>query len=86
MPHGRFAEVEATVIMTRLVMQYKISITEEPQFAHESLEQRKERVMRSYQGISLTYVLVLRLVFSRELICFRLLCRPYRTPLTFTRR
>jgi hypothetical protein len=74
--------------MTRLVMQYTISITEEPQFAHESFEQRKERVMRSYQGISLTYVLVLvlHLLFGRELIYFCLLCRPYRTPLTFTRR
>ena len=53
---GRFAEVEATAILTRLVMHYKVSITEEPQFAHETFKQRKERVMRSHQGMSMTYV------------------------------
>jgi hypothetical protein len=42
---GRFAEVESTTILTRLVMHYKVSITEEPQFAHETFKQKKQRVL-----------------------------------------
>jgi hypothetical protein len=39
-----------------LVSHYKIELKEEPQFAHESFEERKTRVLAAKAGISLTYV------------------------------
>ncbi|KAF5354196.1 hypothetical protein D9756_007136 [Leucocoprinus leucothites] len=42
----KFFETEGIATLTMLVSRYKISVKEEPQFAHETFEQRKERVMK----------------------------------------
>jgi len=61
----RFAETEATAILAVLIARYKIEVKEEPQFAAETFEQRKERVLESRAGITLTPVRV-PLVFKRR--------------------
>lgn len=53
---NRFAEMESVVAITMLVSQYKITLKEEPQFAHETFEQKKERVMKNISLLTLTYV------------------------------
>ena len=59
----RFAEVEALAVLTLMVLHYKIEVTEEPQYAAESFEQRKERILKGSvrsltlvaDGVSLTF-------------------------------
>ncbi|KAJ7583975.1 cytochrome P450 [Mycena floridula] len=50
----RFAETEAIAIVTLSILRYKITVTEEPQFAGETFEMRKTRVLDSSSGITLT--------------------------------
>ena len=50
----RFAETESTAVLAMLVSQYKITIKEEPQFAGETFEERKSRVLSVGQGLTLT--------------------------------
>ena len=47
--HSRFFETEAI-----LVSRYKIEVKEEPQFSGESFESRKERILASKGGLTLT--------------------------------
>ncbi|CAL1699490.1 unnamed protein product [Somion occarium] len=61
----RFAELESLVFLSMLVMQYKFIVKPEPQFANETFEQRKERILKFTQGITLTPVRV-PLVFTRR--------------------
>ncbi|PPR04816.1 hypothetical protein CVT24_007076 [Panaeolus cyanescens] len=49
----KFAETEAVAVLTRLIMKYKITVKEEPQFAHETFEERKARVLALDQGLTL---------------------------------
>ena len=51
---GRFFETEGIVILAMLISRYKIELPDEPEFAGESLEERRERVLRATQGITLT--------------------------------
>ena len=50
--HLRFSETEAVAIISLLVSRYKIEVKDEPQFAGETFEQRKERLLRF--GASIT--------------------------------
>ncbi len=50
----RFFETEGIAILTLLVSRYKIEVKEEPQFAHETFDERKERVLRAKPGLTLT--------------------------------
>lgn len=52
----RFSETEAVAILAVLIARYRVELKEEPQFAHETFEQRKERILRCKPGITLTYV------------------------------
>ena len=52
----RFFETEGVAIVTMLVSRYKITVKEEPQFAHETFEERKERVLQAKAGLTLTCV------------------------------
>ena len=52
----RYSEIEAIVILAMFVKQYKIEVQDEPEFAHETFEQRKERVLRVTTGLTLTSV------------------------------
>ena len=50
----RFSETEAIATLTMLVSQYKITVKEEPQFVGETFEQRKSRVLKCWNGLTLT--------------------------------
>ena len=51
---ARFFETEAIATLTMIVSQYKITIMEEPQFSGETFEQRKTRVLKCWNGLTLT--------------------------------
>ena len=53
----RFAETESTAVLSMLVSQYKFKIKEEPQFADETFEERKSRILSVRQSLTLMYVL-----------------------------
>ncbi|KAG2012015.1 614/534 cytochrome P450 [Coprinopsis cinerea AmutBmut pab1-1] len=61
----KFFETEAVITTLLFIRRYKISVKEEPQFAHETFEQRKERVMRCKPGLTLTPARI-PLVFTRR--------------------
>ena len=54
----RFAETEGTAVLAMLVSRTKkITIKEEPQFASETFEERKSRILSARLGLTLAYVL-----------------------------
>ena len=55
----RFAETEGVAALSILVSQYKITVKEEPQFAAETFEERKTRVLAARVGLTTTWVLFL---------------------------
>jgi cytochrome P450 len=61
----KFFETEGIAILTMLVSHYKISIKEELQFAGETFEQRKARVLAARAGLTVTPLRV-PLVFTRR--------------------
>ncbi|EFI27130.1 614/534 cytochrome P450 [Coprinopsis cinerea okayama7 len=50
----KFSETEAVAVITMLIQKYKVTVLEEPQFASETFEQRKERVLATTGGVTLT--------------------------------
>ena len=52
----RFAETEAIAALSILVSQFKVTIKEEPQFAAETFEQRKARILSLRFSLTLTWV------------------------------
>ena len=50
----RFAELESMVAITMILQKYKITVKEDPKFAGETLEQKKERVLETKEGLTLT--------------------------------
>lgn len=56
-PFIRFFETEGIAILTLLVSQYRIEVKEEPQFAGETFDQRKERLLNCKPGLTITSVL-----------------------------
>ncbi|KAF5351017.1 hypothetical protein D9756_008375 [Leucocoprinus leucothites] len=61
----RFAETEAVAFLTMLVSRYKITVKEEPRFANETFEQRKERLLKVVSILTLTPV-KMPLTFTRR--------------------
>ncbi|KAJ3514321.1 hypothetical protein NLJ89_g2442 [Agrocybe chaxingu] len=61
----KFFETEGIAILTMLVSRYKISIKDDPKFAHETLEQRKKRVLATRNALTLTPLQV-PLTFTRR--------------------
>ena len=53
---SRFFETEGIAVLTILVSQFKITVKEEPQFAHETFEERKARILACHAGLTVTYV------------------------------
>jgi len=53
-PRRRFFETEGIAILTMFVAKYKITVKEEPQFAGETFEQRKARILKLHVVITLT--------------------------------
>ncbi|KAG5731294.1 putative cytochrome P450, partial [Termitomyces sp. T112] len=54
----RFFETEGIAILTMLVSRYKIQVKDEPQFAGETFEQRKDRILACKAGLTLTPIRV----------------------------
>ncbi|KAF8183648.1 cytochrome P450 [Pholiota molesta] len=50
----KFAETEGIAILTMLVSHYKIVVKDEPEFAGETFEQRKARVLACRAGLTIT--------------------------------
>ena len=50
----RFFETEGIAVLAMLVSQYKIAIKEEPQFAGETFEEKKSRILSVHQILTLT--------------------------------
>jgi len=61
----KFSETEGTAVLTLLISRYRVEIKDEPQFAHETWEQRKERVLRAESRVTLAPVRV-PLVFKKR--------------------
>ncbi|KAJ3923191.1 cytochrome P450 [Lentinula edodes] len=61
----KFFETEGIAILTLLISRYKIEVKEEPQFASETFEERKARVLASKPGLTITPIQV-PLVFKRR--------------------
>ncbi|KAF7332987.1 Cytochrome P450 [Mycena venus] len=50
----KFSETEGIAILTLLISRFKVSLPDEPQFAHETFEEKKARLFSSKVGITLT--------------------------------
>ena len=53
---GRFAETEGVAALSIFVSQYKMTVKEEPQFAAETFEERKTRILAARIGLTTTWV------------------------------
>jgi hypothetical protein len=53
---SRFFETEGIIILTMMVLRYKIEVQEEPQFATETFEERKARILATKAGLTLKCV------------------------------
>lgn len=61
----RFFETEGIAVLTMLVLKYRITVKEEPEFANETFEEKKARVTQSRPGLTLTPTRV-PLTFTRR--------------------
>ncbi|CAA7268704.1 unnamed protein product [Cyclocybe aegerita] len=61
----KFFETEGIAVLTMLISRYKITVKEEPQFARETFEERRARVLANRAGVTLTPLRV-PLVFTRR--------------------
>ena len=52
----RFAELESLAFLSMVVLAYKVTIKPEAKYANETFEQRRERVLRKFEGVTVTYV------------------------------
>lgn len=49
----RFFETEGIAILTMLIARYKVEIKEEPEFASETFDERRTRILNVKQGLTL---------------------------------
>ncbi|KLO13107.1 cytochrome P450 [Schizopora paradoxa] len=61
----RFSETESIAILAVILSRYKVEVKQEPQFAGETFEERKARLLSSKQGLTLTPTRV-PLVFKKR--------------------
>lgn len=50
----RFNETEGVAALTSIISRYKIEIQDEPQFKHESFEQRRDRILTAQVALTLS--------------------------------
>ncbi|KAI0716473.1 cytochrome P450 [Earliella scabrosa] len=60
-----FGETEGVAVLTMIISRYKVTVREEPQFAGETFEQRKARLLKSQQSLTV-YPERAPLVFTRR--------------------
>lgn len=80
----RFAEVEGISVLTLFSLRYKIEVKEESQYAHETFEERKSRVLAADSFLTLTYAIMLLL--TRGKATNLPIHRPRNVSLVFKRR
>jgi len=61
----RFAEVELITAVALIVLRYKVTVLKEAQFAHETAEETKARVLQARKGLNLQPARV-PLLFTRR--------------------
>ncbi|KAI0048917.1 cytochrome P450 [Auriscalpium vulgare] len=61
----KFFETEAIAIMCAIISKYKVEVKEEPEFANETFEERRARVLGSKSGLTTTPIRV-PLAFKRR--------------------
>ena len=49
----RFSETESIAVLTLVISRYRVEVKEEPQFAGETFEQRKARLLKSKLSVTL---------------------------------
>lgn len=54
----KFFETEGIAILTKMISRYKIEVKEEPQFAGETFEQKKARILKTRLVLTLTPIKV----------------------------
>ncbi|KAI0739045.1 cytochrome P450 [Daedaleopsis nitida] len=60
-----FAETEGVAVLSTIIARYKVEVRDEPQFAGETFEQRKARLLKSQQSVTI-YPERAPLVFRRR--------------------
>ena len=80
----RFNETEGVAAITSIISRYKIEIQDEPQFKHETFEERKSRILDVQKLLTIAYVLLDCSAPQIERDCVS--HRPRRLPLSFKRR
>jgi len=61
----KFAETESVAVLSMFISRYKVSVKEEPEFASETLEERRARLTKSTATITI-YPMRAPLVFTRR--------------------
>jgi hypothetical protein len=49
----RFSEIEQTAVLSVIVLLYKITVLDEPQYAHETVQERRMRVLAAQSRLAL---------------------------------
>ena len=49
----RFSEIEQIAALSVIILHYKLTVLDEPQFAHETVEERKKRVLAAQAHVVL---------------------------------
>ena len=48
-----FAETEGVAVLALIISKYRVEVKEEPQFAGETFQQRKERLLKSQYSLTI---------------------------------
>ncbi|OSX58093.1 hypothetical protein POSPLADRAFT_1061204 [Postia placenta MAD-698-R-SB12] len=62
----KFFETEAVAILSLIISRYKVSIKEDPRYAHETFEEKKQRIFTANIKLTLTAANQIPLVFTRR--------------------
>lgn len=62
----KFFETEAVAILSLIISRYKVSIKEDPRYAHETFEEKKQRIFTANIKLTLTAATQIPLVFTRR--------------------
>ena len=62
----RFAEIEILAVLTLFVLKYEISVTDEPKYASETLQERRARVLDAERTTQLMHAKKTALTFKRR--------------------
>ena len=84
--NSRFAEAEATAVLSILVSQFKMPIKEELHFTAETFEERKRRILSARVGLTMTWVFPWMELILMNNVVVSSFHRPVRVPLVFTHR